>query len=292
MTTYRQKPRLLPFENDYLDLAVGEEAILDRPGDVSAWGIPPRVTLEQNNLVFRGLVAQRRSGLRYLRRATARPDGHILTRFIELCAAPNEKILAYARRYGRLGLCEHGELRHLAEDFPECIQTGRGGQFVESVERWRGHAAHARALLNAIAQYSKSGTVSDQTLTALNPNLGRSRAWLRQVRNAPWSSIGAWTQMWVRAFRVRPELLFDRREKRFRIRLRGRPGLGSLLALQLMTLAGRSKGIAICSSCAVPFPPKRKPTAARASYCAKCGIRAAWRDAQRRRRAQPTIAQS
>jgi hypothetical protein len=159
-----------------------------------------------------------------------------------------------------------------------------GGEFVESVEGWRQHARHARALLNAIAQFSKSGIVSDQTLIALNPQLARSAVALRQVRKAGWSSIGLWTHRWLRVFRVRPELLYDPRSKRFHIRLRGRPGLGSLLAVQLMTMAGRSKGVAICSSCAAPFEPKRQPTAARATYCPTCGIRAAWRDAQRRRR--------
>jgi predicted RNA-binding Zn-ribbon protein involved in translation (DUF1610 family) len=276
---------LVALDRDYLDLAVGEEAILDRRGDASAWKIPSNVTLEEDILVFRYGLGRTKSGRRYyLMRGTAQPDGRVLTDFIELAEAPKEKILAYARRYGRLGLCQHNELWHLADDYPDCIQGGRGGSFVEPVERWREYARHARALLNAIAQFSSSGMVSDQTLVALNPKLARSRAALRQVRKAAWSSIGLWTERWLRAARVRPELLYDRSSKRFEIRLRGRPGLASLLALQLLTLSGRSKGIAICSSCAIPFAPKRRPTAGRASYCPKCGTRAAWRDAQHRRR--------
>jgi predicted RNA-binding Zn-ribbon protein involved in translation (DUF1610 family) len=156
--------------------------------------------------------------------------------------------------------------------------------FVEPVERWRENIERVRALLNAIAQFSKSRKVSDRTLIALNPKLSVSAAALRKARIAGWSFIAAWTQMWLRAFRVRPAILYDAQSKGFHARLRGRPGLGSALALQLMTLACQSKGIAICSSCGRPFPPKRRPIPTRESYCPKCGIQAAWRDAQRRRR--------
>lgn len=194
-----------------------------------------------------------------------------------VCLVPDAQVLQLgvdARQYGRLGLCLHGELQHLASDNPACIQIGRKAMFVEPVERWRENIKRVRALLNAIAQFSKSRKVSDQTLIDLNPG----PAALRKTRIAGWSFIAAWTQMWLRAFRVRAVILYDPRTKRFHARLRGRPGLGSALALQLMTLACQSKGIAICSSCARPFPPKRRPIPTRESYCPKCGIHAAWRD--------------
>ncbi|MGO9451559.1 MAG: hypothetical protein ACLQDV_11025 [Candidatus Binataceae bacterium] len=245
------------------------------------------MALEGGTLVFRYILARRKSGKLYLQRGLARPDGRLLTRFIELADASDDKILAYARQYGRLGLCKHGELQHLASDYPDCGQSGLGGKFVEPVGRWRENANRVRALLNAIAQFSKNGKVSDQTLIALNPKLALSAAALRKARTTSWSFIVAWTQTWLRACRVLPVILYDSRSKRFHVRLRGRPGLGSALALQLMTLSGQSKGIAICSSCARPFPPRRRPSAARESYCSKCGIRAAWRDAQRRRRQNP-----
>jgi len=268
----------------WLDLGSGEDVVVDRPADALAWDIAPSVTLEAGMLVFRHPTARRRSGELYVKRAMARPDSRLLTRFIELADASDDKILTYARRYGRLGLCQHGELQHLANDNADCIQIGRNAMFVEPVERWRENVKRARALLNAIAQFSKSGTVSDRTLIALNPKLSLSAAASRKTRIAGWALIAAWTQMWLRAFRVRPVILYDPRTKRFHARLRGRPGLGSALALQLMTLACQSKGIAICSSCARPFPPKRRPTPTRESYCPKCGIHAAWRDAQRRHR--------
>jgi predicted RNA-binding Zn-ribbon protein involved in translation (DUF1610 family) len=269
---------------DYLDLGTGEDAIVDRPSDSRSWDIPPAVALEGGKLVFRYFPARRKSGKLYLKRAVARPNGRLLTRFIELVDASDDKILAYARQYGRIGLCKHGELQHLASDYPECIQDGLGGKFVEPVERWRENAKHARALLNAIAQFSKSGKVADQTLIALNPKLGLSAAALREARTTDGAFIAAWTQIWLRACKVRPVIVYDLRSKRFHFRLQGRPGLGGALAMQLMTLASKSKGIASCSSCARLFSPKRRPSAARESYCPNCGIQAAWRDAQRRRR--------
>jgi len=221
---------LVSGELDWLDLGSGEDVIVDRPADALAWDIAPRVTLENGTLVFRYTTARRRSGKLYVKRAKARPDSRLLTRFIELADASDDKILAYARQYGRLGLCRHGELQHLASDNPACIQIGRNAMFVEPVERWRENVKRVRALLNAIAQFSKSRKVSDQTLIDLNPG----PAALRKARIAGWSFIAAWTQMWMRAFRVRPVILYDPRTKRFHARLRGRPGLGSALALQLM----------------------------------------------------------
>jgi hypothetical protein len=278
--TMENASALVSGELDWLDLGSGEDVIVDRPADALAWNIAPSVTLDNGTLVFRYVTARRRSGQLYVKRAKAQPDSRLLTRFIELADASDDKILAYARQYGRLGLCLHGELQHLASDNPACIQIGRNARFVEPVERWRENIKRVRALLNAIAQFSKSRKISDRTLIDLNPG----PAALRKARIAGWSFIAAWTQMWLRAFRVQPVILYDPRTKRFHARLRGRPGLGSALALQLMTLACQSKGIAICSSCARPFPPKRRPTPTRESYCPKCGIHAAWRDAQRRHR--------
>jgi hypothetical protein len=267
----------------WLDLGSGEDGIVDRPIGALAWAISTDVTLEEGALIFR-YPAERKKNTVYPKRGKARPDARLLTWFIELADASDERILAYARRYGRFGLCTHGELRHLANDDPDCLQTGRGAMFVEPVERWRENARGARDLLNAIAQFSKSGKVSDATLSALSPTLRSSAAALRKARLAGWSFILGPARIWLRAFRVRPEILYDRRAKRFHARLRGRPGLGSALALQIMTLACQSRGIAICSGCAQPFPPKRRPSPTRESYCPKCGIRAAWRDAQYRRR--------
>ena len=281
MTTEKNASALLAGGLDYLDLGFGEDGIVDRPTGALAWAIATDVTLEKGALIF-PYPAERKKNTVYPKRGKAHPDARLLTRFIELAGASDERILAYARRYGRLGLCEHGDVRHLANDDPDCLPTRRGAMFVEQVEHWRENARRARVLLNAIAQFSKSGKVSDATLSALNPTLRGSAAALRKARLVGWCFILAWTQMWLRAFRVRPEMLYDRRAKRFHARLRGRPGLGNALALQIMTLACQSRGIAICSGCAQPFSPKRRPSPTRESYCPKCGIRAAWRDAQYR----------
>jgi hypothetical protein len=274
---------------DFLDLAVGDEATVDRPTDGHDWGIPSTVALEDGSLVFRYVVGRRKSSnlyvsKRYLKRAKAKSDGRLLSRFIELADASDDNILAYARQYGRLGLCQHGELQHLVSDYPDCIQRGRAGKFEEPTDRWRENAKRARTLLNGIAQFSKSGRVSGQTLIAMSTQLGLSATILKRKSNAGRLLILAETSMWLRGFRVQPVILYDRRVKRFRYRLQGRPGLGAALAIQIMVLAGQSKGIAFCSSCARLYSPKRRPNASYGSYCATCGIKASWSDAQRRRR--------
>jgi hypothetical protein len=274
---------------DLLDLAFGDEAIVDRPTDGRAWDIPSTVALKDGLLIFRYASGRRKNSNlyvnnRFLLRAKAKPDGRLLSRFIELGDASDDKILTYARQYGRLGLCEHGELQHLVRDYPDCIQSGRAGKFEEPTDRWRESAQRARTLLNGIVQFSKSGSVSDQTLTAISAQLGLSATILKRARNAGRFLVLTETSIWLRGFRVRPVIFYDPRSKHFRYRLQGQPGLGGALSIQIMMLAGQSRGVAICSSCARPFSPSRRPSADRMSYCSSCGIRAAWRDAQRRRR--------
>jgi hypothetical protein len=62
-------------------------------------------------------------------------------------------------------------------------------------------------------------------------------------------------------------------------------GLFAALAAELLSVIPEPWGVFLCTSCGVVTIPQRRPSRGR-RYCEKCGIRAAWRDAQRRFRAK------
>jgi hypothetical protein len=87
---------------------------------------------------------------------------------------------------------------------------------------------------------------------------------------------------------LRPVLVVE--NGRFDIKLGNHhAGTGPSAALTtqlLFTIAG-AVGIATCASCGRTFMPRRRPRMGENSYCEVCGIRGAWREAQRRRRGKP-----
>ncbi len=207
---------------------------------------------------------------------------------MKLDEAPAERILAYARRHGRFGFCEHGDPSHRVL-FGSCgtvLRTVSGQPAVcEEVQWWRNLAAHARALLNAAAQLSK-GRVDDLTLARLNPQLFFSARLLKAARRDPALFVVYGLELWLRFFQVRPRVFYNSRRKRFEIRVDGAPPLPGAIALQIMLAATRSAGIAVCSSCGKLFTRSRRPNPNRNAYCETCGIRATWREAQARYRAK------
>jgi hypothetical protein len=153
----------------------------------------------------------------------------------------------------------------------------------EDTQWWRNLAGHSRALLSLAAQQSK-GRVNDSALARLNPGLLLSAARLRQARREPASLVVYGMELWLRLFQVRPHATYNSRRKRIEVKISGMPPLPAALALQIMLVLTRWSGIAICSSCGSLFSPSRRPNPNRNTDCKRCGVRAAWREAQMRRR--------
>ena len=263
------------------------EGRVDRPSAVPTWSAAPVVELDGEWLLFRHPIRTLRLGGHRFEHRKIKASVGLLTEFVQLDEAPAERILEYARRHGRLGLCKHGDPSHRLR--PEgcgadVCTSGTGKTAVrEALQWWRNLAGHARALLNVAAQLSK-GRVDDISLGRLNPQLFFSASRLKVARRHPESFVAYGMELWLRVFQVGPRVSYSPRRKRFEIRIGGHPPLLGALALQLMLTITRSAGIAICSSCGKPFPPSRRPNSNRNAYCKKCGIRAAWREAQARRR--------
>jgi len=270
---------------DWVDL--GGDRGVDHPSATPTWSAPPEVELDGQWLLFRYPVRTLRHGRRALQVRRVRAGARLLTEFVTLDEAPAERILAYARRHGPLGFCQHGHPSHRAGPdgcAPAIATTGAGQPAVrEALQWWRNLAGHARALLNAAAQLFK-GRVDDQTLARLNPELLFSAPRIRTARRNPASFVAFGMELWLRYFQVRPRAIYNRRRKRFEVRIGGSSALAGALALQIMLALTRWSGIAVCSSCGKLFAPSRRPNPNRNAYCDACGINAAWREAQARRR--------
>ena len=269
---------------------LGDEAgQVDRPAAVPAWRGAPEVDLDGEWLLFRYPVRTRRYGRRELQFRAFKAGAALLTDFVKLDEAPAERILDYARRYGPLGFCRHGNPEHRL--VPRacapgvCIADSGQPAIREALQWWRNLAGHARALLNVGAQLFK-GRVDDLSLARLNPELAFSAPRLRTARRNPAVYVAYGMELWLRLFQVRPRATYNAQRKRFEIRIAGAPPLPGALALQIVLTLTRSAGVAICSGCGTLFPPSRRPNPNRNSYCKSCGMRAAWREAQARRRAK------
>lgn len=166
-----------------------------------------------------------------------------------------------------------------------CVPPKVNLRFAKTCKWWRNLAGHARAVLNVAAQLSKR-RVDDVTLARLNPQLCFSARLLRAARRDPAPFVAYGLELWLRFFQVRPRVFYRARRKHFEIQVGGAPPLPGALTLQMMLAVTRSAGVAVCSSCGRLFVPSRRINPNRNAYCKACGVRAAWREAQARRRAK------
>src|SRR5271163_3784823 len=93
---------------DWLDLGDSEGSV-DRPSDLPGWSVPPEVELDDEWLTFRRPIRTLQRGRRVLRLRRVKAGPNLLSEFVTLHNAPAVGILEYARKYGPLGLCEHGD---------------------------------------------------------------------------------------------------------------------------------------------------------------------------------------
>jgi hypothetical protein len=286
---FRYDSNMMELERWDWVLLGNEEGQVDRRAAVPGWLGPPEVDLDGEWLLFRYPVRKRRHGKRELGQRTFRAGPGLLTEFVKLDEVPAERILDYARRYGPLGFCRHGDPEHRLLPYgcapAVCTTDSRQPAVREALQWWRNLAGHAHALLNVAAQLFK-GRVDDLTLARLNPELLFSARRLRGARRHAALLVAYGMELWLRLFQVRPRTFYNARHKRFEIRISGAPALPGALALQIMLALTRSTGVAVCSGCSKLFAPSRRPNPNRNSYCKSCGVKAAWREAQARRRAK------
>jgi hypothetical protein len=195
-------------------------------------------------------------------------DFKLLAEFVELAREGN--LLAFASRYGALGLCKkHGwPFAHLR---PHCSteRDKNESRIREPIARWRDYSEWARAILKLLVE--KPPSQSDLELVQKNGDKDPYRAIIR------WLS-GTELKLW---FRNRPS----------RLTLYGVPPLFTAIGLELGLVATGSKGIILCSACGRFDPAKRAGNPNQRQYCRKCRKRGRIKDAASdlRRRERRTL---
>ncbi len=179
------------------------------------------------------------------------PDRSLLHRFVNLREADARAIAAFVRRWGPLGLCQHGRSPAHASDGPpsseRCARRIDDGFAVEPAGVWRSVAHEARAVLNlatAIHAGRPGEEVDWKSVGVDNWRLGVPRANLTVIVNR-WLEIGA----------VVPRLtaLNDKATKlgEMRIVLDGDGLLGGIAGMLILAVA-RTEGIIPCQEVGCP----------------------------------------
>lgn len=207
----------------------------------------------------------------------AEPTPELLKRFIKL--TDGHDVLAFARRWGVLGVCTHDKPRtHRATPsiFPfddrdsraeEPICYPRGwfqGECSEPIGVWLRYARQALAMLSiAAALRGRTPPAKEdwQVLYGIDPNFAQydfardAEAWLEHVLN-----------QWLVLADARPHVV-----------LRPKPhivfvdSLFGAITLQLIGALGSTRPSEVCSGCqSIYIPAKRRPKTGYRRYCPQC----------------------
>jgi hypothetical protein len=216
----------------------------------------------------------------------------LLEQFVKLADAPATAIAAYARRWGVLDICDQhrlpGAYMHRSEDGKNCHQMGWPGESYEPIDRWRDCARHVRALMNVVAavHLGEVGRREDWDILGTTglASFGMPSVWEDFTLKTASFLISWIIHQWLSRVVVMPFLDWED-PKHPTIRL-GNGRLPAAIALELLFIAARTDGLAICAACGIPYVPRRRPRAGERTYCRDCGRKTAVRDAARRYRAE------
>ncbi|MHB8312385.1 MAG: hypothetical protein ACYDD0_03670 [Candidatus Dormibacteria bacterium] len=244
-----------------------------------------------------------------------KPTRGCLQAFCQLGTGADEAVLGFARKWGPLGLCEHGRPRsHDGPGLCPCtLQANRselglpsnwepGEQGApdwhevayEPLEAWRRYARAARALLEVAAYLRPSGheiAAAEvwETICPLPPpqRYQEDEGW---PLDRPFTHEGALQAIhdalgrWLSWGAVRPVPVVN--GEKVEVTLRGWQ-LPGRLAVELATAVTASKGESyVCDLCKVLYvPEKRRPKAGQRHYCPACRSKdpRGWTEAKRQR---------
>jgi hypothetical protein len=229
------------------------------------WLIPPDIRLDGEMLRY-GEFSSRAKWV-------VHPAIKLLDAFTRLATSEPGEVVGFARRWGVLGLCQHGLVAD-HERYPGLADEPCRLQYAEAVERWRYYADAMKRALEEGAKLRGQRKLGAQSARATK----RIEDFLLVCRRLVLYFGG-----------LRPVLVVE--GGRFEIKLSGASystGLAAALTTQFLFAVAGAAGIASCAGCGALFMPRRRPAKNRRSYCTECGIRAAWRYAQQRRRQDAT----
>ena len=228
------------------------------------------------------------------------PPSDLLASFFDLANAPASKVVAFARSYGPLGLCEHGlPFAHCGHQQVYLEGGYRRGDwkprlYFESIQKWKRLSRSFRAALNVFSRVLRRMGGLEEDWKALHPS------YLHKLRNLVSSSDASpehadfdgslLCQMWLNPLiamtRLHPMLFCEK--GRIETGLTAADGflsspynLSGVLVLQLTLAVARAEGSVMCQACRKSFIPARRPNPNRRRFCPDCGSRAAQRFASR-----------
>ena len=206
-----------------------------------------------------------------------RPEA--LDHFVRLENAEGADVLRFAQRFGVLSL--------------NAIRDG--GRYEEAIETWRELATRARATLDVAASIQKGEHPREEDWDTLAPwyYVWRTRAkgaTAPRRRAAEKQQLADVLNAWLRLAEVRPSFSWQAGINFTNLEGvdEGSISLLGVLALQMVRAVAQARKIATCSGCGATYLRKREAPKGRANYCPRCGIKAAWRDAQARLRSSQT----
>lgn len=185
----------------------------------------------------------------------------LLADFVNLGEAGDDEIIAFARRFGPLGLCaEHG-LLPAHQPGPRCpaLPLDGEGWAEEPLDHWREYAQVIRAALDLAA------------IVANDPGGVRSHIEHAVVIE---KVLRQWLDGASPVFRWRdgsPETTWTP------------GGLAGAIGIEASLAIARRDGVAVCAGCGTTFLPRRKPRAGDQTWC---GDEACRRERQRRHTAK------
>jgi hypothetical protein len=261
----------------------------DEPFPIGTILVPP-VRLAAGKLYFRPA-----GPLRFCR---GQPE-RLIFDFARLSEAPDRAFLEFARVWGVLGICRHGDLVH--HQTPPCLPHRLGDEFVEPIPKWRNRALMVRATLNIKAALKRErlgdpadwkliwpGKVPDQAKTAAE--------YLAIVASTLLSKANVQPILQCVEGRLTITFIggnFEKLLKAMSTSGENEPWLsasGTLLAeiaVRTALTLQEGPGWATCSNpeCLHLFRPRRHAAEGRLHFCPNCGKRASWRLSKRRRSA-------
>jgi hypothetical protein len=254
---------------------------LARPGLQRALSVSPGIVLSEDRLL---LPADCESGPR--RRVLPRPG--LLREFVRLSTAAPETILAFAQKWGMLGIWQgsHRVLGIAADDdagaeesFPTplpCTIEIRGlfpfgwygGAYQEPLDIWRLFSAQARALLDIGSQLHEGKRIEWEDWADLF-QIGDPRDYvdLDSEEHDEWGPVEGVLEDWLHLATARSRPFIPGATSRGRS---ARYILFAALAEQLSHAVAREDALVNCWHCGNIYTPERRPAAGKRNFCPDC----------------------
>lgn len=240
--------------------------VVDVPSDIFLSEDATEVAVEDEEQYWYGAEQRRRV------------DGSCLSRFVALSDASAQQIFQFAKRWGLLGLCDHGKpAAHHIEDRDDrerpMLLPYRGctPAPAESIERWRIYSRRFLAFLDVAQRLHRGEVITGSEVwdqigrphgfaSRSLPKLeGQRKRFMRAV-NLQLASVG-----------IQPILRWNGPEPVMEFGVFGalRTSLLAALSMQLALTVSDCK-FAICSSCHKTYRPARRTHVNQSNYCTAC----------------------